>query len=128
MTRIVTRAWWPSAVFLVALASGCGTEPSAADPAKGQTVLHSVLDAWKAGETPADLARRATPIQVNDVDWSQGFRLVSYKGAQEGRPVGFDMSYNVVLELKGPKGKTVTKTAVYVVTTDPQVLVLRQEG
>ena len=79
-----------------------------------------MLDAWKAGETPEDLAKRSPPIHVKDVDWSGGFRLVSYKAGDEGKLVGYDMNYPVVLELKSPKGKSVKKTAVYTVTTQPE--------
>ena len=38
------------------------------------------------------------------------------------------MNYPVVLELKSPKGDSVKKTAVYTVTTSPELLVSRQEG
>jgi hypothetical protein len=90
--------------------------------------LQSVLDAWKAGERPEDLEKLTPPIHVKDADWKGGFFLVSYKADQEGRLVGYDMNYPVVLELKDPRGKPVKKTAVYSITTRPSLLVARQEG
>jgi hypothetical protein len=128
MTRRSLRACWLAAA--IAGAGGCGASPTAppADPARAREALLAALDAWKAGATPADLARRTPAIHVADVEWSGGFRLVGYRAGGEGRLVGFDMNYPVILELKNPKGKPVTKTAVYAVSTGPTLLVLRQEG
>lgn len=125
-TELSRAPRWLAGVLL--LATGCGQSGRPADPGTAETALHAALDAWKAGASPADLARRSAPIHVSDVDWNGGLRLVAYKAGDAGRLVGFDMSYPVVLQLKGPRGKVVTKTAVYVVTTSPQLLVLRQEG
>jgi hypothetical protein len=117
------------AFLLLPTVSGCGSGYARpADPDRALSTLREVLDAWKAGTAPGDLASRSNPIHVSDVDWSGGLRLVSYRAEGAGRLVGFDMSYPVVLELKGPRGKTIRKTAVYVVTTAPRLLVLRQEG
>ena len=62
------------------------------------------------------------------MDWKGGFRLVGYKADADGKLVGYDMNYPVVLELKSPKGKSVKKNAVYTVTTSPELLISRQEG
>jgi hypothetical protein len=112
------------------MVSGCGIGGSAhqADPTGAQEALHAVLDAWKAGEKPEDLQKRTPPIHVKDLDWNDGFSLVGYKAHEDGKLVGYDMNYPVVLELKSPKGNSVKKNAVYTVTTRPQLLVLRQEG
>ncbi|MHC5543393.1 hypothetical protein ACYOEI_34655, partial [Singulisphaera rosea] len=101
---------------------------SAADPMRAQEALQKVLDAWKAGETPEALATRTPPIHVSDGDWRSGFRLVGYKAIGEGQLVGYDMTYPVTLELKSPKGRGVAKKAVYTISTNPMLLVLRQEG
>lgn len=54
--------------------------------------------------------------------------MVGYDAGAEGRRVGYDMNYPVVLELKNPQGRLVKKNAVYTVTTSPELVVLRQEG
>ena len=87
-----------------------------------------MLDAWKAGEKPEALENLTTPIHVKDADWRGGFLLVGFKADQEGKLVGFDMNYPVVLELKNPKGTAVKKTAVYSISTRPDLRVTRQEG
>lgn len=130
MTALAHRPRHAGAVALtLAFLSGCGgPTPHTADASRAQETLHAVLDAWKAGDTPEKLAQRTPPIRVTDVEWTQGFKLVGYQFGDEGRLVGFDMNYAVVLELKSPKGKAVKKKAVYTVTTHPELLVLRQEG
>lgn len=123
------RSWCPMAALALVLGFGCGG-PSAApsDPVEGRQTLQTVLDAWKVGEKPAALSQRTPPIQVSDGDWLSGLRLQSYQADDEGKLVGTDVNYSVVLELKTAQGKVVKKTAVYAVTTRPQLLVHRQDG
>jgi hypothetical protein len=110
--------------------TGCGVSISTptADPGEAQKTLHAALDAWKAGEKPEDLKKRATPIHIQDVDWGNGLRLVSYKADGDGKLMGFDMNYSVLLELTTPRGKAVKKNAVYTISTHPELLVLRHDG
>jgi hypothetical protein len=117
-------------VAVIAASSGCGAggTPHTADPDLAHEALRTALDAWKSGEKPADLGKRTPPIQVLDLDWQGGLALVGYMAEPEGKLVGHDLNYPVVLELKNSKGRTIKKTAVYTVTTRPEILVLRQEG
>ncbi len=130
MTRIVraTATVWIAIVVLSASGCGIGSTPQAADSAQARTALHAALDAWKAGEKPEDLERRSPPLHIKDVDWNGGFQLVGYEADTDGKLVGYDMNYPVVLELKSPKGNSVKKKAVYTVTTHPELIVSRQEG
>ncbi len=113
---------------VLALASGCGGTPATADADQARRTLIAALDAWKSGETPDALAARSPAIHVSDTDWSSGATLTGYEAADSARLAGYDLSFAVVLELKGPKAKTPTKSkAVYVVSTHPKALVLRQE-
>lgn len=107
--------------------TGCGSMASPSDPVEGLKVLQTTLDAWKAGEQPADLAKRTPPIHVSDGDWLSGLRLQNYSTG-ENKLVGSDVNYNVVLELKNAKGAAVKKDAVYAVTTSPKLLVNRQDS
>jgi hypothetical protein len=119
---------WAGAI-LVLMASGCGGgPPRPADSSQAREALRAALDSWKAGQRPEDLARQSPAIHVKDVDWTEGFRLVDYKADADGRLVGYDMNYPVVLELKSPRGKAVKKNAVYTVTTRTDVFISRQEG
>jgi hypothetical protein len=130
MTGIVraTGTVWIAIVVLSASGCGIGGTPQAADSAQARTALTAALDAWKSGEKPEDLAKRTPPLHIKDVDWSGGFQLVGYEADTDGKLVGYDMNYPVVLELKSPKGNSVKKKAVYTVTTQPELIVSRQEG
>ena len=127
MVRALRPFWLAGSMIVL---SGCGARESAhqADPTQAQETLHTVLDVWKSGGMPEELEKRTPPIHVKDLDWVGGFRLVGYKADAPGKPAGYDMSYPVVLELESPKGKSVTKNAVYTITTRPELLVARQEG
>lgn len=126
--RTIRLALWLAPLLLLAAGCGGGETGRPADANQAEVALNAVLEAWKQGGSPAELSSRAVPIHVTDADWDGGHRLMAYRTCGEPRLVGFDMSYPVQLELKSPNGKTVKKTAVYVVTTSPRTLVLRQEG
>ena len=109
--------------------TGCGESlATPSDPAKAAVALKKVLESWKAGETPESLASRSPAIQVIDLDWRQGYKLVGYIVDDTGYLAGYDMNYKVSLRLKSPKGRLIKRTAVYTVTTHPEVMIQRQEG
>jgi hypothetical protein len=126
--KLARPSWWLAGVLLLATGCGTGQVGHTADADQAQQALRAVLDAWKAGETPENLAKRTPAIHVKDVEWLDGFRLLSYSPGGEGKLVGYDMNYTVTLELKSPKGKAVKRSAVYTITTRPELLVMRQEG
>jgi hypothetical protein len=107
---------------------GCEQRASPADEPAGRKALLIVLDAWKAGDEPDNLAKRTPPIHVSDGDWKSGLRLKDYEADDGGKLVGSDMNFNVALELKNAKGDVVKRNAVYAVTTHPQLLVVRQDS
>jgi hypothetical protein len=112
---------------LILGAGGCNPAARPSDPGEGRKALEATLEAWKGGEKHGALASRTPSIHVSDGDWKSGLRLKSYQAIDEGRLVGSDLSYSVSLELKNARGKVVKKSAVYAVTTHPQLLVLRQD-
>ena len=121
-------SWLATVLIMVLACSGCAGSASPSDQVEGREALRTVLDAWKGGETLEALAQRTPPIHVSDGDWMSGLRLQGYEADDEGKLVGSDVNFNVVLQLKTKRGKLVRKDAVYVVTTHPQLLVLRQDS
>jgi hypothetical protein len=114
-------------VLLMVLGSGCGTSARTSDPDEGRKALQTMLDAWKSGAKPDDFAQQSPSIHASDGDWKSGLALQGYRTGDEARLVGTDLNYAVDLELKTPRGQIVKKTAVYAVTTHPQLLVLRMD-
>ncbi len=115
-------------VLVVVLGGGCSPSARPSDPAEGRKALQATLDAWKKGEKADTLANQSPSIHASDKDWKSGLRLQGYQADDEGRLVGSDLNYSVVLELKNARGRVVKKTAVYTVTTDPQILIHRQDN
>lgn len=114
-------------LLLTIAASGCGSSWTPADPDDGRKALIAALDAWKGGGTPAALAQGTPSIHVADGDWNSGAKLQGYKADEQGKHFGADLNYHVVLELKNARGKLTKKEAVYAVSTQPQLMVLRQD-
>jgi hypothetical protein len=127
-THSPRRQPWLAGVLILAVGSaGCGSSATPADQAEGGKALQTALDAWKGGKTPDELAKQEPSIHVADSDWKSGLVLKDYKTDGEGKLIGADLNYSVVLELRDAKGKAKTKKAVYAVSTHPQILVLRQD-
>jgi hypothetical protein len=113
-------------VLAMVLGTGCGQSARTSDPDEGRKALQTVLEAWKNGERPDTFAQQSPTIHASDGDWKSGLALQQYR-ADEASLVGTDLNYAVDLELKTPRGQIVKKTAVYAVTTHPQLLVLRMD-
>lgn len=101
--------------------------PPTSNIADSKPILIQALDAWKKGEKPTSLAALNPPIQVLDSQWDGGWALVSYADMSDGVVSGVNVQHYVHLELKSPKGKTVKKTANFLVTTSSHPVVTRQD-
>jgi hypothetical protein len=111
----------------LSLAPGCGrSAPPPADPERAGQALRATLDAWKNGESVEALQRQDPPVQVIDREWRSGRRLKNYK-VGKAEPVGADLRCQVDLTVHGPRGRPVTKRAVYSVGTSPALTVTREE-
>ncbi len=114
-------------LILALVLSGCGQTARTSDQDEGRKALETVLDAWKSGARPDAFAQQSPTIHASDGDWKSGLALQGYRASDEARLVGTDLNYAVDLELMTPRGQVVKKTAVYAVTTHPQLLVLRMD-
>jgi hypothetical protein len=110
------------------LAAGCGQSlQTPAEPTQARETLRSVLDAWQRGDALDSLRSASPPIQVNDPDWAAGYRLTRYQLAPEGERAGLDIRFPAVLTLQRPNGKTLRKSAAYMVGTSPALTVVRHD-
>jgi hypothetical protein len=114
-------------MVLALVLSGCGQSARTSDQDEGLKALQTVLEAWKSGAKPDAFAQQTPLIHASDGDWKSGLTLQGYRAGEAARLVGTDLNYAVDLELKTPRGQIVKKTAVYAVTTHPQLLVLRMD-
>jgi hypothetical protein len=108
--------------------AGCSGGPRTAapvEPDKARAALRTTLDAWKAGKSPESLARADPPIVAQDLDWMTGSKLTEYELADDGKAEDANLRVRVRLTVRDTQGKTTTKTAVYVVGTDPKLTVFR---
>ena len=90
------------------------------------------------GELGLEIAERA--LRLTDAELGREVHRLALHGERhaaeraghaeegEGRLVGSDVNYEVVLELKTPRGQVVKKNAVYAVTTRPLLMVMRQDS
>jgi hypothetical protein len=104
---------------------GCGTPSVRVDAGTAQESLTLVLDRWKEGKKPADLLEESPPIEVQELEWSNGAKLLEYEIISDDQSAGQGLVAWVKLKLSSEGGKTIEKTAKYVVNTSPDVRVLR---
>jgi hypothetical protein len=120
MTRIVI------ALGACLLAIGCGKpiDPPV-DPDKAGEVLQSALDAWKAGEKPADLQARKPAVYLNEPEFAAGKELVS---SQIGKVElsGRQGRCKVKLTLRDKSGKVAEREIGYLIDTTPAVVITRE--
>jgi hypothetical protein len=115
-------------VVICAALAGCPGGPRTAAPVEpdtARTALKTTLDAWKAGQDSASLAQASPPIIAQDLDWMTGAKLMNYELIDDGTPEDANLRVRVKLTLRDAQGKETTKTAIYVVGTDPKITVFR---
>lgn len=128
-------ALWPRwlAAGVVALAalplSGCSgySQASPVDAPRAREALKIALDHWKNGEDAKSLASSATPMVVQDFEWTQGAKLIDYQVIDD-KEEGANLRVQVKLTLSNlgkNRSKPIEKKAWYVVGTSPSLTVFR---
>ncbi|MCU0704156.1 MAG: hypothetical protein MUF18_09305 [Fimbriiglobus sp.] len=116
--------------LLPLLLAGCGEPaplPMAATAESSREALSAALDGWKAGKKPADLIAARPPLTFVDDDVNADAALVEYAVEGEGKPRGTGYAYTVALTLRGKDGKTRTKKTTYIVATNPNLAVIKDD-
>ena len=107
-------------------ATGCGHASKPPGPEAARKALKTVLEAWKSGQTQADMTKQSS-IHTKDSDWNNGYKLLEYEIAPEEKVIGFNLTFNVKLQLTDTEGNNVEEEATYSVGTSPRVVVVRSE-
>ena len=111
--------------------SGCGGSYSAAahrvNPEIARSTLVSVLDGWKAGDTPDDWQQKGPSVVIQDFDWKGGAQLTSYE-ILTSEAIDANLHCQVKLSLNSPTGAESEKTVTYLVSTSPVLTVFRGPG
>ena len=108
--------------------SGCwgSSQANAVDPPRAREALKIALEHWKSGESPRSLQSSSTPMIVQDFDWIGGAKLLDYRIDGPGRELVGQQNFPVTLTLEA-SGRKATRRVEYQVTTDPILVVSRQD-
>ncbi|XZE19089.1 hypothetical protein SH449x_004399 [Pirellulaceae bacterium SH449] len=112
-------------LFYLIFVCGCNFSPKMAPPVEAnlaKELLKTTLESWKNGEEITSLAAPPHKIVVQDFDWMQNQKLVSYRIVDEG--VVQDANLRIGAELM-LAGSTKPKTVYYIVGTAPAQTVFR---
>jgi len=126
----LVKIWTSFYSALLFLAAGCSVavvpDDAEFDPDLARETLHSALDAWKDGKAKM-LIRLSPPIRFVDDDLSAGYRLVDYEFDPSDQAIRPFQNISVALTLRQGNGPEVTRTAMYQVSLEPALAVLRSD-
>lgn len=109
----------------LSLVLGCGGRPKSADPEVARQTLQTVLEAWKGGQSRDDFAKQSS-IHTADSRWAGGCKLLGYTIAAT-EVHGYDLNFQVSLDLEDGQGNKIQEKALYRVATSPRLVVIRGE-
>jgi len=116
-----------AAVLLLQFGCAPATAPMS-DAKKAKEFLQSMLDEWKAGTDMNGMKQRYPPIYVTEDLWRGSNKLDEYTLLGESEKLGSNIRFQVKLKWTNKSGKAVEKSVRYIVTTDPALTMVREEG
>ena len=108
-----------------------GCSPGAApmsDAGKAKELLQTSLDAWRSGASLDDRRKASPPIYITEDLWRNGAKLSEYKLVGESEVLGSNIRFKVDLKCTIKSGKAMEKTVRYLVTTQPALTIVREDG
>ncbi|WP_169973077.1 hypothetical protein [Tautonia rosea] len=127
MTRVHAA---PLAALIAVCALGCTDQrpPNRSlDQSRARETLVAVLDAWKSGRSHTDPLESEPSLRVADDDWLAGRRLAEYRLLSGESVVGEKLCCPVALTLETPEGRRIQSQVVYLISTAPDLSVIRAE-
>jgi hypothetical protein len=116
-----------AAVFFFQIGCAPATAPMS-DAKKAKELLQSMLDEWKAGTSMDGMKHRDPPIYVIEDLWRSGNKLDNYTLVGESETLGSNIRFEVELKCNNESGKVIEKSVRYIVTTQPALTMVREEG
>ncbi len=98
------------------------------DAVKARALLQTSLDAWKSGVSLEDRRKASPPIYITEDLWRNEAKLSEYQLVGESEVLGSNIRFKVDLKWSMKSGKTMEKTVRYLVTTQPALTIVREEG
>ena len=120
-----------SAGLLVALLCTMGCSPRTApmsDAAKANELLQSMLNEWKSGTSLAEIKKRNPPVYVTEDLWRAGATLDEFTMLGDREVLGSNIRFQVKLKCLSKNGKAMERSVRYIVTTQPALTIVREEG
>ena len=117
-------------VFCVlSLPIGCSprTAPMS-DAGKAKELLQTMLEDWKSGGNLEETKKRTPPVYVTEDLWRGGAKLDSYKVSDVSEVLGSNIRIKVNLKCTNKSGKAIDHSFRYIITTEPALTVVREEG
>lgn len=113
------------AALCLCLLAGCGKGSlPPVDIDQAEPALQAALEAWKGGKTQEELVNQTPSILMNEDDWRLGKRLLDYK-MEKGALSGRQVRCRVQIKLQDRDGKTVERSAIYMIDTLPRIVIVR---
>ena len=120
---------WIGIVLILFLQLGCSprTAPMS-DAAQAKELLQKMLDEWKSGTSLDELKKRHPPVYFTEDLWRNGATLNEYVMKEESEVLGSNIRFQVKLKCTNKGGKAIERPVRYIVTTQPALTIVREEG
>ncbi len=120
---------WIAMVSILFMQTGCSprTAPMS-DAAQAKVLLQKMLDEWKSGTSLSELKKRSPPVYFTEDLWRNGAKLKEYVMTEESEALGSNIRFRVNLKCSNRGGKAIERPVRYIVTTQPALTIVREEG
>jgi hypothetical protein len=116
-------------VIPILITTGCfrASRVEASDAGAASTLITSTFQQWKSGRTIDDLRNADPPVYVADDFWLRGYQLTDFSVENPAEVHGTNVRLGIKLRLVDLKGKEITHSVNYLVTTTPAMTIARED-
>ena len=117
--------------IVLALSFQIGCRPVGApmsDASQAKTLMQKTMEQWRSGGSLDELRKQSPPVYVTEDLWRNGALLNDYSISEESERLGSNIRLRVNLRYTNKSGKAIEKSFRYIVTTQPALTIVREEG